>query len=181
MKRIAILSASVRTGRLSHRVALYLENYFRQHALADTELLDLKAYDFPLFHERLAMQEHPSDKLIDFTNRFNDADGLIIVSPVYNASYPAALKNVIDLYYKEWKHKPVGIVSVTSGKVPGIATVQQLQVLLLKLGALVAPDLTTVINAGSEFNEQGEPRSAEQASALILPMLNDLLWLTDKN
>ena len=86
MKRIAILSASVRTGRLSHRVALYLENYFRQNALADTELLDLKAYDFPLFHERLAMQEHPSDKLIDFTNRFNDADGLIIVSPVYNAS-----------------------------------------------------------------------------------------------
>lgn len=125
MKRIAILSASVRTGRLSHRVALYLENYFRQNALADTELLDLKAYDFPLFHERLAMQERPSDMLIDFTNRFNDADGLIIVSPVYNASYPAALKNVIDLYYKEWKHKPVGIVSVTSGKVPGIATVQQ--------------------------------------------------------
>lgn len=118
MKRIAILSASVRTGRLSHRVALYLENYFRQNALADTELLDLKAYDFPLFHERLAMQERPSDMLIDFTNRFNDADGLIIVSPVYNASYPAALKNVIDLYYKEWKHKPVGIVSVTSGKYP---------------------------------------------------------------
>ena len=56
-----------------------------------------------------------------------------------------------------------------------------MQVLLLKLGALVAPDLTTVINAGSEFNKQGEPRSAEQASALILPMLNDLLWLTDKN
>ena len=48
MKRIAIPSASVRTGRLSHRVALYLENYFRQNALADTELLDLKAYDFPL-------------------------------------------------------------------------------------------------------------------------------------
>lgn len=120
MKRIAILSASVRTGRLSHRVALYLENYFRQNALADTELLDLKAYDFPLFHERLAMQERPSDMLIDFTNRFNDADGLIIVSPVYNASYPAALKNVIDLYYKEWKHKPVGIVSVTSGKYPAL-------------------------------------------------------------
>ena len=89
--------------------------------------------------------------------------------------------DIDDISVQEWKHKPVGIVSVTSGKVPGIATVQQLQVLLLKLGALVAPNLTTVINAGSEFNEQGEPRSAEQASALILPMLNDLLWLTDKN
>ena len=91
MKRIAILSASVRTGRLSHRVALYLENYFRQNALADTELLDLKAYDFPLFHERLAMQERPSDMLIDFTNRFNDADGLIIVSPVNSVLYYEAL------------------------------------------------------------------------------------------
>ena len=49
MKRIAILSSSVRTGRLSHRVALYLQHYLTANELAETEILDLKAYDFPLF------------------------------------------------------------------------------------------------------------------------------------
>ena len=138
MKRIAILSSSVRTGRLSHRVALYLQHYLTANELAETEILDLKAYDFPLFEERFAFLPNPSGKVIDFTERLVAADALIIVTPVYNASFPAALKNVIDLYLQEWRRQPVAVVSVTSGKVPGIATVQQLQALLLKLGALDA-------------------------------------------
>lgn len=102
MKRIAILSSSVRTGRLSHRVALYLQHYLTANELAETEILDLKAYDFPLFEERFAFLPNPSGKVIDFTERLVAADALIIVTPVYNASFPAALKNVIDLYLQEW-------------------------------------------------------------------------------
>lgn len=103
MKRIAILSSSVRTGRLSHRVALYLQHYLTANELAETEILDLKAYDFPLFEERFAFLPNPSGKVIDFTERLVAADALIIVTPVYNASFPAALKNVIDLYLQEWR------------------------------------------------------------------------------
>lgn len=108
MKRIAILSSSVRTGRLSHRVALYLQHYLTANELAETEILDLKAYDFPLFEERFAFLPNPSGKVIDFTERFVAADALIIVTPVYNASFPAALKNVIDLYLQEWRRQPGG-------------------------------------------------------------------------
>ena len=60
MKRIAILSSSVRTGRLSHRVALYLQHYLTANELAETEILDLKAYDFPLFEERFAFLDRKS-------------------------------------------------------------------------------------------------------------------------
>ena len=170
MKRIAILSSSVRTGRLSHRVALYLQHYLTANELAETEILDLKAYDFP----------NPSGKVIDFTERFVAADALIIVTPVYNASFPAALKNVIDLYLQEWRRQPVAVVSVTSGKVPGIATVQQLQALLLKLGALVVPMLCTVISAGETFDEKGTAASPAATEKLLRPMIDELLWLTGK-
>ena len=172
MKRIAILSSSVRTGRLSHRVALYLQHYLTANELAETEILDLKAYDFPLFEERFAFLPNPSGKVIDFTERFVAADALIIVTPVYNASFPAALKNVIDLY--------LAVVSVTSGKVPGIATVQQLQALLLKLGALVVPMLCTVISAGETFDEKGTAASPAATEKLLRPMIDELLWLTGK-
>lgn len=180
MKRIAILSSSVRTGRLSHRAALYLQNYLTANGLAETEILDLKAYDFPLFDERFAFQQNPSEKLVDFTERFVASDALIIVTPVYNASFPAALKNVIDLYNNEWYHQPVAVVSVTSGKVPGIATVQHLQALLLKMGALVVPMLSTVISDAETFNEQGVATSPETVEKLLRPMINELLWLTEK-
>ena len=108
------------------------------------------------------------------------ADALIIVTPVYNASFPAALKNVIDLYLQEWRRQPVAVVSVTSGKVPGIATVQQLQALLLKLGALVVPMLCTVISAGETFDEKGTAASPAATEKLLRPMIDELLWLTGK-
>ena len=180
MKRIASLSSSVRTGRLSHRVALYLQHYLTANELAETEILDLKAYDFPLFEERFAFLPNPSGKVIDFTERLVAADALIIVTPVYNASFPAALKNVIDLYLQEWRRRPVAVVSVTSGKVPGIATVQQLQALLLKLGALVVPMLCTVISAGETFDEKGTAASPAATEKLLRPMIDELLWLTGK-
>jgi len=167
MKRIAILSSSVRAGRLSHRVALYLDRYFERTGLAATEVLDLKHYDFPLFDERFSFQTNPSGRLFDFTRRLFSADGIVIVSPVYNADFPASLKNAIDLYAEEWAGKPVAVVSVTSGQVPGIATVQKLQTLLLSLGARVVPGFCTIISVGENFDEQGTAYLPERMDALV--------------
>ena len=175
MKRIAILSSSVRVGRLSHRVALYLDRYFERTGLAAREVLDLKHYDFPLFDERFAFQTNPSERLFDFTRRLFSADGIVIVSPVYNADFPASLKNAIDLYAEEWVGKPVAVVSVTSGQVPGIATVQKLQTLLLALGARVVPGFCTIISAGENFDEQGAARVPERMDALVEPTIGMLL------
>lgn len=116
MKRIAVVSSSVRTGRLSHRVALFAANYFEKNFSADVDLLDLKQFDFPLFQERFDFQDNPSGPLQDFTRRFLQADGIFVVSPVYNASFPASLKNVIDLYNLQWASKVMGIASASFGK-----------------------------------------------------------------
>lgn len=180
MNQIAILSSSVRDGRLSHRVALYLKRFLEEFQLVKAEILDLKAYHFPLFEERLVYQKHPSEQLLDFTERLNRADGLIIIAPVYNASFPASLKNVIDLYFEEWKRRPVGVVSVTSGNVPGIATLQAVQVLLLKLGAWVVPKLSTVINVGEEFTLDGDAVHKETAEKVLFPMIEELIWMIEK-
>ena len=48
---IAILSASVRIGRNSHRVAQYFKNYIEEHKLGTVDLIDLGAYQFPVFNE----------------------------------------------------------------------------------------------------------------------------------
>lgn len=177
MKKIAIISGSIRNGRLSHRVALFLKQHLTEYNDINTDLLDLKEFKFPLFEERFAFQEKPSERLIEFTDRFLNADGIILVSPVYNASFPAALKNVIDLYYAEWKHKPAAVVSVTSGPVPGIATIQSLQTLLLKLGAWVVPGLTTIINVGTNFDENGIATTPIEMKNLVNPMISDLRML----
>ena len=51
--KIAIISASVRTERASHRVALYFQNYIKENNLGEVKMLDLNEYQFPVFEERL--------------------------------------------------------------------------------------------------------------------------------
>ena len=53
MYHIAIISASVRTGRKSHRVALFFRRFIKENDLASLDLIDLKEIQFPIFDERL--------------------------------------------------------------------------------------------------------------------------------
>jgi NAD(P)H-dependent FMN reductase len=61
---ISIISASVRTGRNSHRAALYFQKYLTEGKLAEVEILDLKAYNFPIFEDKLKAQKDPSIEII---------------------------------------------------------------------------------------------------------------------
>ena len=208
-KKIAILSSSVRDGRLSHRVALFLQNYIETHSgsevvagidetkvaanpgvATDTDansgievdLIDLLEYDFPIFHERLPkMTSSPPAALLDYARRVRETDGLIVVSPVYNASFPASLKNAVDVLVDEWRYKPVLVASVTMGATAGISTVQQLQNLFLKMGARVAAPLYTVVNAGADFSETGEPRDPALAEKFLAAPLAEFMWLVEKS
>ena len=77
--KIAILSASVRHGRNSHRVALYFQDYIRRNRLGEVEMLDLKEYAFPLFEERLQYLENPPPEVLTFSRKISEADGILIV------------------------------------------------------------------------------------------------------
>ncbi|HRI62389.1 MAG TPA: NAD(P)H-dependent oxidoreductase, partial [Saprospiraceae bacterium] len=89
MPHIAIISASVRTGRMSHRVALFFKKFIEAKKLATTEILDLNEYQFPVFSERLRNQLKPSAQVLDFAEKIKKADGVLIVTPEYNGGYPA--------------------------------------------------------------------------------------------
>src|SRR5262245_15119934 len=117
--RIAIISASVRAGRKSHRVALFFKNYIEANDLATADLLDLNEYSFPIFEERLRNIKDPTAPMLEFADKITNANGVIIVTPEYNGGYPASLKNVIDLLYAEWRRKPIALAAVSNGQFGG--------------------------------------------------------------
>lgn len=180
-KKIAIISCSVRDGRLSHRVSLFLRDLLNAHEDVEVDLIDLREYDFPIFHERLPYMKEPTPDVLDFASRITDADGIAVVSPVYNTSYPAALKNVIDLLVDEWNLKPLLIGSVTAGATAGITTAQQLQALFLKMGARVAAPTFTIINVGSEFSMEGAPAEPQRVERHFKTPVAEFMWLVEKS
>jgi len=163
MKKIAIISSSVRRGRNSHRVALYFESNLHENKLAKAEIIDLKEYSFPVFDERLSRLDNPPAAVLQFAEKIRSADGIIIVAPEYNGGYPASLKNVIDLLYDEWKRKPVALSTVSSGPFGGTQAIMSLQFSLWKIGACTVPAMYPVPMVTDSYDEQGRP--ADKAAA----------------
>jgi NAD(P)H-dependent FMN reductase len=176
MPHIAIISASVRTGRASHRVALYFKNYFEAVDLATAEILDLSVYKFPLFEERLKYQPNPSPGVLDFSSRIKKADGVIIVTPEYNGGYPASLKNVTDLLYEEWHRKPIAISTVSDGGFGGTQVITSLQFTLWKMRAWTVPAMFPVPFVTKAFDEQGRLLDTASLEKRATNFVNELLW-----
>jgi NAD(P)H-dependent FMN reductase len=175
LPRIAIISASVRTGRNSHRAALYFQNYLTAGKLADTEILDLKAYKFPIFEDTLKAQKKPSNQVLDFTDKIKKSDGVIIVTPEYNGGYPASLKNAIDLLYEEWHGKPISICTASLGDFGGSQVLVQLQFTLWKIGAWTITNMFSIPRVQKAFDEQGIPTDKAVMDKLAHVFLKKLL------
>jgi NAD(P)H-dependent FMN reductase len=176
MIHIAIISSSVRIDRKSHRVALYFQKYLIQNKIASVEILDLMEYDFPIFNEKLSLQKNPTKSVLDFADKINTADGIIIVTPEYNGGYPASLKNAIDLLYNEWHHKPIAISTVSSGDFGGSQAIMLLQFSLWKIKAFTVPALFPVPNIEKKFDEKGNSLHQEITDKLADIFINELMW-----
>lgn len=180
MKHIVILSSSVREGAKSPRVAAYFRQYIEMNKLAKVSVLDLAAYHFPVFTERLRFQKNPDAQTLEFAAIIKAADAVLIVTPEYNGGYPASLKNVTDLLYDEWKRKPIAIAMVSGGPFAGTQVITSLLFTLWKIGATMVPSMFPVANIEQSFDEKGTALDKEATDKRAAAFIGELLWYTEK-
>jgi FMN reductase len=106
-------------------------------------------------------------------DRIAGAAALLIAAPVYRASFPGVLKNLLDIVPVEaLQGKPVGIVAMGGSPHHYLAVDTQLRQVLGWFGALVAP--TSVYLTGADFTDG---RLASEAAHKDLVALADTLLL----
>lgn len=176
MPHIAIISASVRDGRKSHNVALYIQKTLQ--ATSNTvDLIDLRELDLPLFHERLKFMKEPPAKAVQLADRIRKAEGVIIVTPEYNGSFPASLKNVIDLLTEDWKGKPISFCTASGGAFAGTQVMVELLFPLWKIKAWVVPSSMQVPKVQEQFGQGGTVLMDQEGwERRTNVFLNDLGW-----
>jgi FMN reductase len=84
-----------------------------QEAGAETELLDLRALDLPLFNP----DSEPDARTLTMVKTLETADGLLWSSPLYQGSVSGSFKNALD-----WLHLPSGSVYLTDKPIGLIST-----------------------------------------------------------
>jgi chromate reductase, NAD(P)H dehydrogenase (quinone) len=106
-------------------------------APADLHLAEAPPYDrMPLYNADIQSVGFPADVII-FADAIRNADGVIIVSPEYNWTFPGGLKNALD-WCRGWKisrsgDKPVAIQSATVGPLGGARMQHHLRMALTSL------------------------------------------------
>ena len=133
MAKLSVILGSVRQQRMGDRVAKWVMEYAPQ-----VELLDLKVIDLPFYDEAKTPDElqgtyhHPQAQL--WHDKIVASDQLIFITPEYNHSYPAVMKNAIDYMFNDWKGKSYIIVSYSTGPSGGMRSAMQLRGLLDYIG-----------------------------------------------
>ncbi|WP_031002176.1 NAD(P)H-dependent oxidoreductase [Streptomyces sp. NRRL F-5727] len=153
MTRIGILVGSTRPGRKGEQVARWVHDRAAGRGDAVFEVIDLLDHPLPHLDEPLpaltGRYQHEHTRAWAATvARF---DGFVMITPEYNASAPAVLKNAIDYLYAEWTHKAVGFVSY--GARGGVLAARQLRTLceLLQMGT-VTPQVSLSLH--TDFEDQ---------------------------
>jgi NAD(P)H-dependent FMN reductase len=159
--RIAVIVGSTREGRAADAVARWFLDRAAARRGVDVEVLDLAGFDFPQHYPQVA-----TPQMTSFTAAIDRADGYVVVTPEYNRSFPASLKQAIDYAYDEWHAKPVGFVSYGC-RSRGHYAAQALRVVFAELHAMAVRDEVAI----DLFGERGEWE--EQA---VTTMLDQLTW-----
>lgn len=94
--RLAVIVGSIRTDRFCLTPARWIADRARQRDELDIDLIDLAEHDLPVVLGGNDQNIPPPAAVVELGERLERADGFIVVTPVYNRSYPAALNNAVD-------------------------------------------------------------------------------------
>lgn len=133
MIKIAIIIGSTRPGRKAEAVAKWVYEIAKKRSDAQFEIVDIKSYNLPLLDEPVppSMGQYSQPHTKTWAAKIASFDAYVFVTPEYNHSTSAALKNAIDYLYAEWNNKVAGFVGY--GSAGGARAVENLRLVMGEL------------------------------------------------
>ncbi|SHL49034.1 NADPH-dependent FMN reductase [Haladaptatus paucihalophilus] len=118
---------------------------------AETELIDVREYDLPIFDPDEEMPEDAEE----ITRKIREADSVVLGSPVYHGSYTSAFRNVHDYCsFDEFEDTTVGLLAVAGGGSYG-STLDHMRITVRGVHGWVLPHQVGIRKAYDQF-ENGE-------------------------
>ena len=173
--KLEIIIASTRPGRVGLPVGLWFADWAREHSRFEVEVVDLAKLNLPFMdepkHPRLRQYVHQHTK--DWSAKVESADAFVFVTPEYNHSMNAPLKNALDYLSQEWQSKPVGFVSY-GGVSGGTRAVQVIKPVVAALKMMAIPEAVNIPFVNQFINEEKQFEPNEITEKAATTMLNEL-------
>jgi FMN reductase len=150
VKLLMLVGAATPPGRLAAAIAAAAEMARTASGGVAVDILNLA--DTPIDTCDGRPLESYGEATRQAVARMAAATAVLVAAPVYRASFPGVLKNLLDITPVEaLQNKPVGIVAMGGSPHHYLAVDSQLRAVLAWFGALVAP--TGVYLTGGDFRD----------------------------
>ena len=181
MVTIKILTGSVRPGRFNDQVANWLYAVAQKREDMKVELLDLSKINLPFLDEPSPpkMHKYTKEHTKEWSKTVDKGDGFIFITPEYNHSYSAVLKNAIDYLFYEWNYKPVTLVSYGS-LAGGARAIEHLRGVAAELKMYDLQETILLPNYWTNLDEKGQYKFTEDLDTRANEVLTELIFWSEK-
>ena len=156
-RKIGVFVGSLRKDSFSKKLAAALQEL----APDSFELLEVAIGDLPFYNQDLDDASTPPASWTALREQVKGLDAVLFVTPEYNRSVPAALKNALDIASRPyvsntWSRKPGAVISISQGGIGGFGANHHLRQSLacLNVPTLQQPE-AYIGNIASLFNDEG--------------------------
>jgi NAD(P)H-dependent FMN reductase len=159
------ISGSLRPGSYtSLAVNIALEG--AQASGASVRMLDLNDYALP-FTQEIWSGGEPTAGILQLREDVKSAQGLILGTPEYHASFSGVLKYALDLMgFEEFEGKMIGLIGIAGGRMGAANSLAGLRAVGRSLHAWVVPEQVSVSEAWNKFDKSGNLKDNELEESL---------------
>jgi len=169
---LPVILGTSRQGRMSEHAARFVLSEVSKRPDMQTELIDIRNLRFSIDDAGEAIKDSI------FSATVSRADGLILVVPEYNHSFPGLLKHVLDTNLKEYIHKAVGVCGVSAGPFGGARMIQSLLPVLRELGLVTIFWDVYFGNAGKLFDQATGNITDPAYGNRVKKFVDELVWMS---
>jgi NAD(P)H-dependent FMN reductase len=112
-----------------------------------------------------------------WNDNVRDGDAYLFITPEYNHSVPAALKNAIDSVFATFgfRNKPMACIAYSGSIAGGVRAVEHLAHIAIEAEMVPLRNNVIIPYVGEAFDEDGFPRDPRTETAADI-LLDDLAW-----
>jgi len=183
MLNLKIIIGSTRPGRAADHVIPWITAMSGEHGDFDVDVLDLRDWPLPLFAETLATVGDPrnpafsSPVVKQWNTKITEGDAYLFITPEYNHSIPAVLKNAIDSVFTTFafRGKPAAYVGYSGGIGGGIRAIEHLAHVAIEAEMVPLRNTVIIPSVHSALGPDGQPHDPRTSAAAKI-LLDDLAW-----
>jgi NAD(P)H-dependent FMN reductase len=182
--KILVIPGSLRTGSLNARLTAAAAHEF---ALAGVEVTRISLGDFPLpiYDGDLQTKSGVPKNAVNLKRMMATHHGVLIVTPEYNSSVPALVKNAIDWVTRVhdahetrgqvFRERPFAIAAASENRLGGIRALAALRLILSACQASVVPNQLALSFASEAYDDMDRlkhPADIEALNALVRQLID---------